>query len=121
MMQRALDLVGGWHIGPLFVPRKKRLAKPRMQSTHRDRLVRQRTPKWADRKAICKVYVEALRKKVETGVQHSVDHIVPLNHPLVCGLHVDNNLRVLPLEENMRRSNNGWWPDAPFEQGELYE
>jgi hypothetical protein len=54
----------------------------------------------------------------ETGVQHSVDHIVPLIHPLVCGLHCPANLRVIPLADNIRKSNN-WWPDCPFEQLEL--
>src|SRR5882757_9120545 len=36
-----------------------------------------------------------------------------LRHLLVCGLHV--NLEVKPLAENTRKSNN-WWPDMPNEQ-----
>lgn len=53
-----------------------------------------------------------------TGVQHSVDHIVPLQHPQVCGLHVPANLRVIPLAVNVRKGNM-WWPNMPVEQGVL--
>ena len=44
---------------------------------------------------------------------------MPLNHPLVCGLHVQNNLQLLPLAENIRKGNN-WWPDMWGEQVEIF-
>lgn len=110
-MQPSLPLLGGFDHGPLFAPpRKRRPPKPRMQSTHRDRVVRSRIPAWADRRAIAEVFKQAKRITQLTGVRHSVDHTVPLNHPLVCGLHCEANLRVLPLHDNMRKSNRDW-PD----------
>lgn len=89
-----------------------------MQSTYRDRVVQQRTPAWADKAALRAIRRMARELTLETGVTHSEDHVVPLNHPLVSGLHVENNLCVIPLVENVRKSNN-YWPDMWGQQESL--
>ena len=70
---------------------------------HADRL--QRTPKWADLKAIRAVYTAARRVTRLTGVEHHVDHIVPMRGKLVSGLHIAENLRVLPGPENLAKGS----------------
>jgi hypothetical protein len=67
---------------------------------------RQATPPWLTKEhyaAILSVYEEAERLTAETGVQHQVDHIVPLSGKTVSGLHVPWNLRAITAEENQRR------------------
>jgi hypothetical protein len=70
------------------------------------------TPTWANKQKILAVYREARRIELATGVRYSVDHIVPLKHPLVCGLHNEFNLRAIPLIENLIKGNRHW-PDMP--------
>jgi hypothetical protein len=64
----------------------------------------QRTPKWADLDKIKEIYTESRAKTVLTGIQYSVDHDIPLNGKYVSGLHVETNLRVIPLSENRRKN-----------------
>lgn len=45
-----------------------------------------------------------LRNKT-TGVEWHVDHTVPLKGTIVCGLHIWNNLAVIPKVENLRKGN----------------
>lgn len=68
------------------------------------------TPPWADMRAIKQVYVRAAELTEHTGVEHNVDHIIPLNHPRVCGLHVAWNLRPIPAKPNMSKGNY-WCPE----------
>jgi len=60
---------------------------------------------WDDKADIERLY--ALRREVEelTGVKYHVDHIDPLTHPLVCGLHTVKNLRVVPASLNLEKHN----------------
>jgi hypothetical protein len=68
-----------------------------------DRL--QRTPPWTDLKAIRKIYEESHRITKVTGLEHHVDHIIPLKGKLVSGLHIAENLRVLPGPENLAKGS----------------
>lgn len=62
-------------------------------------------PAWADMAAIQRVYAEASHRTKNTGIEHHVDHIVPVNGLKVCGLHVHNNLRVMSGAENIAKGN----------------
>lgn len=68
------------------------------------------TPPWADMADIRAIYRRAECLSYETGVAHDVDHIIPLTHPRVCGLHVSWNLRPLPAGVNNAKSNR-WCPE----------
>lgn len=117
--QHALPLEGGHHVGPLFVAAKRRAAKANIRSSARFRFLRRRTPAWADRDALNalrrlgQIYTKAL------GIQFSQDHIVPIRHELVCGLHCPANIELAPLEDNMRKGNR-FWPEMPEVQLALF-
>ena len=65
----------------------------------------QRIPKWANLDKIALIYAEAQRLTEETGIEHHVDHIIPIQGKRVSGLHVESNLRVITKEENLRKGN----------------
>ena len=50
-------------------------------------------------------YLEAQRLTLETGVEYVVDHIVPLAHKKVCGLHNDANTQVVTADFNKAKGN----------------
>lgn len=73
-------------------------------------------PPWVSIGALRGLQEQARWLSVMSGVEHHLDHIVPLNHPRVCGLTVPWNLRIVPAKVNMARGNT-WCP----EQQELFQ
>lgn len=57
------------------------------------------SPKWGDKYGIEFMY------KMAYEIGWEVDHIVPLNHSEVCGMHVLNNLQLIPKYENQVKGN----------------
>lgn len=69
-------------------------------------------PSWASLKDIADIYALAKLRSKLTGIEWHVDHTVPLNSDIVCGLHCEANLQVIPAGPNISKGN-AWWPDMP--------
>lgn len=67
--------------------------------------MRKAMPAWADKAEIRMVYAQARILTETTGIQHHVDHEIPLSSDKVCGLHVSANLKPIPFMENLKKSN----------------
>jgi hypothetical protein len=82
-------------------------AKLRKYFTAGDRVARKRTqtPKWANTGYIRLFYEGAKIQEKLIGKKVHVDHIIPLQHDLVCGLHCEDNLQWLTEEANLAKSN----------------
>jgi hypothetical protein len=78
---------------------KNRQKQRRIENNMRKARVKTATPPWVDRQEIKYIYTLAAERSLV------VDHIVPLNHKLVCGLHVPENLRCIPVALNASKSN----------------
>lgn len=87
---------------PSYIERK-RISKRLTQGTSH------RIPPWQDKASLMAYYDATPQGMV-------VDHIIPLNHPDVSGLHCIQNFQYLTIEDNSRKSNqfdgtnenNGW-------------
>jgi len=69
-------------------------------------------PAWASKFFIAEAYHLAKLRENLCGGKWHVDHIVPLRSKIVCGLHIEQNLRVIHGAENSRKGNRHW-PDMP--------
>lgn len=58
-----------------------------------------RVPSWANLEAIKQIYCLAAEQNL------TVDHIIPLRGKLVSGLHVENNLQLVPSSINSSKGN----------------
>lgn len=93
-------------------------AKMGEKAMRREAMKAQRTPSWSSPAACRLVYLQRVKLQKATGVRHAVDHSVPLRGKLVSGLHVPENLVVVPFEVNAQKSNKfdpmtyEWWPEC---------
>lgn len=65
-------------------------------------------PKWLTQDQLLQieaVYSKARQLTIETGIQHEVDHIIPIAGKTACGLHVPWNLQILKISENRKKHN----------------
>lgn len=81
--------------------KSKNKDKVNLYTQIRRKRIRLATPKLTefDELYIIELYHLAQLRNLE------VDHIIPLKHKLVCGLHVPENLQLLTASENYRKSN----------------
>jgi hypothetical protein len=97
-------------------PDRYRAASKRFREAHPDvknidtsvrrRRARQQTPKWTTLKQLRCFYAAASRVSKCLGVAHHVDHIYPLRGRTISGLHVANNLQILPAVQNLQKRNS---------------
>lgn len=67
-----------------------------------------RTPPWLSERQLLEVlrfFTEARVLSEKTGVEHHVDHIVPLRGRKASGLNVPWNLQVIPAIDNLKKNN----------------
>ncbi len=70
------------------------------------------TPAWVDVAGLKALERQRDALTLATGIPHVLAHITPLNHPLICGLNVPANLKVVPWAVNAAEGNS-WGGDVP--------
>ncbi len=97
--------------------RSRTPVESRARANARRGKLRAARPLWANKFFIREIYELAQLRTIATGVLHEVDHIVPITHELVCGLHCEANMQIIPSDLNKSKGNR-YWPDMP-EQNSL--
>jgi hypothetical protein len=93
--------------------RLKNLENLKIAARKRSATLTLAAPAWRDRSKIKEIYDEAKRLTAETGIIYHVDHYYPLQGVLCCGLHVHQNLRVIPASDNCSKNNAQPLEDSP--------
>lgn len=86
-------------------PRTKR-------SMRRAKRLRKATPGWTKGTMAMGDIRREINDRRARGEDATLDHIVPLKHKLVCGLHCPDNSRIIPEAANLLKGNK-YWPDMP--------
>lgn len=84
---------------------KNRNQKRYDKALYKSRL-RKAKPPWANAFFLREIYSLARLRTKLTGIEWHVDHIIPLSSKHVCGLHVHDNLQVIPAVSNLIKSNH---------------
>lgn len=79
--------------------------KSKANTAARTRRLRDASPSWQNRFFIQEAYLLAQLRTEKFGFQWHVDHIIPVRGSNVCGLHVENNLQVIPARDNNSKGN----------------
>jgi hypothetical protein len=90
--------------------------KKNANTAHRRATKLNATPLWRNEFYIKEAYHLAKLRSKATKIEHQVDHIVPLRSKLVCGLHNEFNLRVIPKLQNITKGNK-IWPNQNWTKG----
>lgn len=116
--ERAKAVASRWYGNPenrvkqaarMALWRKENPGRIAMYTGKRRAIVKRAAPKWLtedERQRIFDIYREAREISVLSGIEHHVDHVVPLCGRRVCGLHVPWNLRIITAEENHRKNRH---------------
>lgn len=96
--QRTAERIGEQIRARRRIWEKENYERRKWIKAHRRAMKKNAAPPWVDKTALREIYESA-------PAGYHVDHIVPLVHPTVCGLHVPWNLQYLPALENLRKGN----------------
>lgn len=85
--------------------RRNNMRKIAAYQVNRNRVKRNAKPIWYEDRMVGEIYNSARYLTELTGIQFTVDHIVPLVNSRVCGLHCLANLQILTRSENSSKGN----------------